>query len=344
MVNKKKLLIAIGSGIAAAVAVIGMVLKSTSYQRKVASGQINEQTILNDIKKKIIGDCEEEIELFEFELDSYEGGPLQRETLQRYGEEDEYFKSIRETIDFYKKLMQQIKSCRTLEDVKRTEIKDHPIYGRKLLAEIDKFQAIKRKLLQKKDCTMITSFNKMPWAIRDSKSIRMMRLHKDALKMCKIARRFADEEIESKMDKLKSFVSKAIEWLRNKGRIIVQANPIATNLFKGLLSLNSALQMWSGVYNVGASIGKVSAFAKEARKYNLTASQFLSQLPPEARPLSILLKGIKLLLISILKSLAVREISKMQSEKIQDSCVKGIKKGEYRLSRKSKDCCIIKGR
>lgn len=143
--------------------------------------------------------------------------------------------------------------------------------------------------------------------------------------MRKIARRFADEEIESKMDKLKSLVSKAIEWLRNKGRIIVQANPIATNLFKGLLSLNSALQMWSGVYNVGASIGKASSFEKEARKYNLTASQFLSQLPPEARPLSILLKGIKLLLISIIKSLAVREISKMQSEKIQDAGVKVMK-------------------
>lgn len=329
MVNKKKLLIAIGSGIAAAVAVIGMVLKSTSYQRKVASGQINEQTILNDIKKKIIGDCEEEIELFEFELNSYEGSPLQRETLQRYNEEDENFKSIRETIDFYKKLMQQIKSCRTLEDVKRTEIKDHPIYGRKLLAEIDKFQAIKRKLSQKKDCAMITLFNKMPWTIRDSKSIQMMRLRKDALKMRKIARRFADEEIESKMDKLKSLVSKAIEWLRNKGRIIVQANPIATNLFKGLLSLNSALQMLSGVYNVGASVSKASAFAKEARKCNLSISQFLSQVTPEERPLSILLKGIRLLLISIIKSLTVREISKMQSEKIQDAGVKGMKKGQH---------------
>lgn len=187
----------------------------------------------------------------------------------------------------------------------------------------------KRKLLQKKDCAMITLFNKMPWTIRDSKSIRTMCLRKDALKMCKIARRFADEEIESKMDKLKSLVSKAIEWFRNKGRIIVQANPVATSLFKGLLSLNAGLQMWSGVYHVGASIGRASAFAKEARKFNLTASQFLSQIPPEARPISILLKGIKLLLISILKSLAVHEISKMQSEKIQDAGVKGMKKGQH---------------
>lgn len=191
------------------------------------------------------------------------------------------------------------------------------------------YNRLKRKLLQKKDCAMITTFNKMPWTIRDSKSIRMMRLHKDALKMCKIAHRFADEEIESKMDKLKSLVSKAIEWLRNKGRIIVQANPLLTNILKSLITLKSAIQMWSGVLNVGHAVVRASVFAKTAREYNLTASQFLSQIPPEARPLSILLKGIKLLLISILKSLAVREISKMQSEKIQDAGVKGMKKGQH---------------
>lgn len=176
---------------------------------------------------------------------------------------------------------------------------------------------------------MITSFNKMPWVIRDSKSIRMMRLYKDALKMSKIARRFADEEIESKMDKLKSLVSKAIEWLRNKGRIIVQANPLLTNILKSLITLKTAIHMWYGALNVGHAVVRASVFTKAARKYNLTASQFLSQIPPEARPVSILLKGIKLLLISILKILAVREISKMQSEKIQDAGVKGMKKGQH---------------